>query len=125
MQTTKRLFALALSLLMVLLPVLPVGAVDTSSATGYSSAAVVKKDTAGITNIKDFDTASDKKEYVVSDLEGLNKLVSIVNTSKKTLEGVTIYQIANISGKGLGTDGADATFAGIGKSAVFSVGLCG
>ena len=100
---------------MVLLPVLPVGAVDTSSATGYSSAAVVKKDTAGITNIKDFDTASDKKEYVVSDLEGLNKLVSIVNTSKKTLEGVTIYQIANISGKGLGTDGADATFAGIGK----------
>ncbi|MBQ8213841.1 MAG: hypothetical protein IJZ80_07520, partial [Clostridia bacterium] len=81
---------------------------------GYSASRVVKKDTTGITNIKDFDTASDKTEYVVSDLDGLNKLATVV-TGGKTLAGVTIYQTANISGKGLGTDGANAPFAGIGK----------
>ena len=81
---------------------------------GYSASRVVKKDVTGITNFKDFDANSDKTEYVVSDLEGLNKLATIV-TGGKTLAGVTIYQTANISGKGLGTDGANAPFAGIGK----------
>ena len=92
-------------------------AADNTTPLGYSASRIVKKDTTGITNIKDFDTASDKTEYVVSDLEGLNKLATIVTDGKTTLEGVTVYQTANISGKGLGTDGADATFAGIGKDA--------
>lgn len=83
---------------------------------GYSASRVVKKDVTGITNIKDFDTASDKTEYVVSDLDGLNKLATVV-AGGKTLAGVTVYQTANISGKGLGENGANAPFAGIGTNA--------
>ena len=92
-------------------------AADTTTPLGYSASRVVKKDTTGIANIKDFDSSSVKTEYVVSDLEGLNKLAALVTDGKTTLEGVTVYQTAHISGKGLGTDGANATFAGIGKDA--------
>ena len=89
-------------------------AADNTTPLGYSASRIVKKDVTGLTNINDFDTASDKTEYVITDFAGLQKLAAIV-ADGKTLENVTIYQAANIIGKG--ADDADSKFTGIGADA--------
>jgi hypothetical protein len=90
-------------------------AADNTTPLGYSASRIVKKDTTGLPNIKDYDDANKKTEYVINDMEGLQTLAYHVNNVGVTFEGVTIYQTANIIGGGI--EDATSTFTGIGKDA--------
>ncbi len=76
---------------------LPAPAYTYNPATiGYSAAAVVKKDLAGMKNILNYSASASDTEYMIDTPVGLVRLAELVNGGE-TLEGKTVYLAADIN----------------------------
>lgn len=112
-KTNTKLLAVLMTLALLISAVcfMTAATEPTTSALGYSASRVVKKDTTGIPDIKDYATNNTAKEFVVSDITGLETIAFYVNDGTTTFEGVTFYQTADIQ------PSEAKSFGGIGKNA--------